>query len=226
MSLDTWPKWYACLTGPRSEQEASVHLRRAGYWVFYPHTREQKANKWVPGHRTALREVTLPLFPRYLFFALRSPAENFDAIIPRKARGSLRSTDALGEDIKVGDVVEIDVDARPEPMRGISAIVRYPMSKVPLQIPNAVITRIMDWADSDGLCPTAKALHWFCGKAGDAVEIKDGPLDGLITCIASVDALEASEEISVWVRMLGADHRVSVSAASVKITANAGSVSA
>ncbi len=181
--MDIWPKWYACLTGPRSEQEASVHLRRAGYWVFYPHTREQKANKWVPGHRTALREVTLPLFPRYVFVALRDASEGLYAV---------------------------------KGLKGVACIVHKRFSGVPLQIPNAVMDRIIDWADGDGLVPTAKALHWFRGKAGDVVEIKDGPLDGLITCISSVEVLDSREEVHVWVRMLGAEHQVAVPASSVR----------
>jgi transcription antitermination factor NusG len=184
MTLDTWPKWYAALTGPRAEQEASVNLRRAGYWVFYPHVRENVRKKRQGGGVKLLVGVIRPLFPRYVFFALRSPAENFQAA---------------------------------EEAKGVSAVVRLRYSKIPLQIPNKVVDLIMDWADKDGMVPTATALHWFRGKVGDSVEVKDGPLDGLITCIASVDALEASDEISVWVKMLGAEHKVAVPVASVKL---------
>jgi transcription antitermination factor NusG len=126
------------------------------------------------------------LFPRYLFFALRGPRENFQAA---------------------------------EEAKGISAIVRRRYSKVPLQIPNRVMDIIIEWADSEGLCPMAKAMHWFRGKVGDDVEIKDGPLQGLITNIASLQSLDEADEIAVWVKMLGAEHQVTVPASSVNLIA-------
>jgi transcriptional antiterminator RfaH len=184
--MDAWPKWFAVLCGPRSEQEASVNLRRAGFRVFYPHVREIVRVKQLGTARRLRQEVERPLFPRYIFVALRDAAEGLYAV---------------------------------KGLRGVSCIVRLRFSGVPLQIPNCVMNRIIDWADGEGLVPTAKALHWFRGKPGDSVEIKDGPLDGLITCIASVDALDRTDEVSVWVKMLGAEHQVSVPASSVKVIA-------
>jgi transcriptional antiterminator RfaH len=183
--LTEWPKWYAVLCGPRSEQEASVNLRRAGFRVFYPHVREHRRIKRGNGVKL-LVEIVQPLFPRYLFVALRGPSESLYAV---------------------------------KGLRGVSCIVRLRFSGEPLQIPNCVMDRIIDWADGEGLVPTATALHWFRGKPGDSVEIKDGPLDGLITCIASVDALERTDEVSVWVHMLGAENQVAVPAANVKLIA-------
>jgi transcriptional antiterminator RfaH len=181
-----YPRWFAVMTSPRSEQEASVHLRRAGFLTFYPHTRETVRISRAGTHRRLLVEVERPLFPRYIFVALRGPSEGLYAV---------------------------------KGLRGVSCIVRLRFSGVPLQIPNCVMDRIIDWADGEGLVPTATALHWFRGKPGDSVEIKDGPLDGLITCIASVDALDRTDEVSVWVKMLGAEHQVSVPASSVKLIA-------
>jgi transcription antitermination factor NusG len=156
--MTDWPKWYACLTGPRAEQEASVNLKRAGYWVFYP-------------------------FPRYVFFALRNEDENFHVVRDAK---------------------------------GVSCIVKSSFTKQALQIPNRIMTRIMDWAEEDGRCPMEAAPHWFRGKVGDAVEYTDGPFQGLVARIASISRLD-DDEVSIWVSMLGHEVEKPVPLSTVKL---------
>jgi len=184
MSVDTWPKWYACLTGPRAEQEASVNLRRAGYLVFYPHIREVVRVKQRGTERRLRKEVVRPLFPRYLFVALRSPQDSFEGI---------------------------------ENAIGVSAIVRLRYSKVPLRIPNAAMTLMMDWADGEGLCPSEVVPHWFKGRLGDKVEYTDGVFQNIVATINSLAPLDSGDEIGIWVTLLGKETEVVAPLSTVKL---------
>jgi transcription antitermination factor NusG len=189
--LTDFPKWFAVLCGPRAEQEASVNLRRAGYPVFFPFVREVRRVTKPSKTRRERVVFEVPLFQRYVFFALRGPEQNFDAIRPRNAKA--------------------------EPMRGISSIIKLPMSKVPLQIPNAAITLLMDWADKDGCCPSDRLPHWFKGLVGDHVEYTDGAFDKVIATIASLEPLESGDEIRIWLELLGHKVESTVPLATVKL---------
>jgi transcriptional antiterminator RfaH len=53
--------WYAVHTKPRQEALAEVSLERLGLQTFSPRLRETRVVRW------ALRQVTKPLFPGYIF---------------------------------------------------------------------------------------------------------------------------------------------------------------
>lgn len=57
--------WYAVFTKPRQEDLARTHLERQGFTAYLPKLRQprHRRGRWV--------EVEEPLFPRYLFVALR-----------------------------------------------------------------------------------------------------------------------------------------------------------
>lgn len=168
------PKWFAVHTKPQMEADADVHLRRQGYWTFYPHIR-QKVRR---GPRRRLIEVTRPLFARYLFVAFRGR--------------SGESVHAVNETIGVSTVV-------------------YTPGRDPFEIPHPVMDELMERADTDGLIHQAKPAHWFKGRPGQNIELKDeAPYYGLCACIASVADLDKRNEIGIFLRMLGAERRMNV----------------
>jgi transcription antitermination factor NusG len=92
---------------------------------------------------------------------------------------------------------------------GVSTTVS--VANEPLQIPNAVIDDLMRMADEDGLIRRQEPPHWFQGKVGDTVTLKDeAPFYGLVAEIASVAALDRKDAISVWIDLLGARREVEV----------------
>lgn len=63
-------RWYAVHTLARSEALAYENLKRAGFWLYFPHCRVT-VQRMIGGKRRRLYEVDRPYFPRYLFVALR-----------------------------------------------------------------------------------------------------------------------------------------------------------
>jgi transcription antitermination factor NusG len=64
-------QWHVAMSEPRREREAAIELERAGYGAWYPQEtiwRERRDKR----ERTRLNQ---PLFPRYLFVALRPNAD-------------------------------------------------------------------------------------------------------------------------------------------------------
>jgi len=70
------PQWFAVMTQAGQEAHAERHLRKRGFWVFYPHQRVKERR----GRNKLLEIVDRPLFSRYVFVALRHPNETFEAV--------------------------------------------------------------------------------------------------------------------------------------------------
>lgn len=97
---------------------------------------------------------------------------------------------------------------------GVSTVVS--IGGEPLQIPDGVITRLMSLTDADGLVAPKPKEHWFKGKPGDTVEMKDeAPYYGLMAELASVADVDRKDEITIFVELLGAKREVTASATAV-----------
>lgn len=73
--------WLAVMTGPGEEAAASLNLRAAGFYVFYPFVRVRKSRKRPNSTTKQVYVDEEPYFPRYLFVGLRGrPHETIYAI--------------------------------------------------------------------------------------------------------------------------------------------------
>jgi transcriptional antiterminator RfaH len=66
--------WYVVRTRPRAEQTAFVNLARQGFEVFLPRHRKRRY------HAGRIEEVSVPLFPSYLFVAFDAARQRWRAI--------------------------------------------------------------------------------------------------------------------------------------------------
>lgn len=91
--------WYAVYTKPRQERVAEVQLQQQGYAVFLPHLLCKRR------HRERWQERLEPMFPRYLFVALRDAGQTLSPI--RSTRG-VSSLVRFGTRIQpiAGDVID------------------------------------------------------------------------------------------------------------------------
>ena len=88
VSSQTTSQWYLLYCKPRQELRAQQHLANQGYTSFLPQITLQKlrGNSW--------RQVTEPLFPRYLF--LHQPASEELNI------GAIRATRGISDFVRFG----------------------------------------------------------------------------------------------------------------------------
>ncbi|GIK79331.1 MAG: transcriptional activator RfaH [Pseudorhodoplanes sp.] len=71
--------WYAVYTQPQKEGQATEHLARQGFRVFFPRYLKRRS------HARRVDTVPAPLFPRYLFVSLDAASAGLRAI--RSTRG-------------------------------------------------------------------------------------------------------------------------------------------
>lgn len=73
--------WYVVQTHPREERIAEENLARQGYVTYWPRYRKRVS------HARKVQEVTVSLFPRYLFIAFDPTTTGWRAI--RSTRGAI-----------------------------------------------------------------------------------------------------------------------------------------
>lgn len=180
------PKWYAVHTGARAEGIAYENLKRAGFWLYFPHRRVtvQRCFNSRFGAKRRLYEVDLPYFPRYLFACLR-----FD----NEAIGTINDT------IGVARVVSSRFSGAP--------------LQIPNDVMDKLI-EMTDSPEFEARFMQAPRL--FEPKIGERVVLdRDDPSSsfrGLEVIIASIEGLDKNRRIKVLAEMFGAEHEIEVSA--------------
>ncbi len=139
------------------------------------------------GRRRRLVQIERPLFRSYLFVGMEEGA-SFAPIVDTE---------------------------------GVIAIVSFVGAggeRSPVQIPDGVMDELFARADDEGFVATPRPPHWFRGAVGDRVRLEDdGPLFGLLAEIASLQDLERTSRIGVWIDGLGRRVLATVDAAKVHV---------
>jgi transcriptional antiterminator RfaH len=68
------PRWYVVQAQPHAEQKASAHLQRQGFGIYLPRYLKRRR------HARRVETVAAPLFPRYLFVAIDTSAQQWRCI--------------------------------------------------------------------------------------------------------------------------------------------------
>lgn len=79
LPFDDDSRWFVVYTKPRAEAHAEEHLARQSFTTYLPRIRQLRH------HRGHWREITAPLFPRYLFVRLVPGVEDISPV--RSTRG-------------------------------------------------------------------------------------------------------------------------------------------
>jgi transcriptional antiterminator RfaH len=74
MSVDFGASWYVARTHPQAETRASLHLQRQGFDVYLPRYLKERR------HARRIEKVAAPLFPSYLFVAIKLATQRWLAI--------------------------------------------------------------------------------------------------------------------------------------------------
>ena len=176
-------KWFAVMTPPGREADADRWLRRAAFATFYPHCRRHLVVG--PRHQRRRQTIVSAYFPRYLF--VRVP--------PTRAVGEVAGVLYVTELVGIGGA--------------------------PVAIPGDVIRAIMEHCDAAGLVgPVDRAGtvdKWngvFDGaRVGDLAHFgADTPFGGLVATIASLDGLDKSGAVKIWLEAFRSTRPVDVPA--------------
>lgn len=96
--------WYVVFCKAQKESDAQEHLERQGYEVFLPYMQVKKRQ------RGAYKNVTEPMFPRYLFIRLDRENDNWSPI--RSTRGVISMVRFGTEYARVSDALIASLFAR------------------------------------------------------------------------------------------------------------------
>lgn len=180
------PEWYAVHTQARSEITAYENLKRAGFWLYFPHRRVtvQRCTHSRWGAQRRLYEVDLPYFPRYLFACLR-----YD-------------TDAIGD---INDTVGV--------ARVVCSRFSGIPLRIPNDVMDKLI-EMTDSPEFEARFKQGPVL--FEPVIGEQVIIdrddSRSSFQGLKGIIASIEGLDKNRRIKVLAEMFGAEHEIEVAA--------------
>lgn len=182
-------KWFAVMTKPNAEVQASTYLKRQGYHTFAPFIRKRR----YLGRLRAMQDVDHALFPRYVFVAFTKPTHNHHDVnetygvstvvrlgeepleIPNAVMDGLMS---LAEEVPIGDEGETRLIVDPVRLKRHIAQQQH---------------RVFD------------------ADPGASLKLKDeAPYYGLIVTLASVANLDKTGEIAVFAQMLGSEREMSL----------------
>lgn len=178
------PKWFAVHTLARAEVQAYVNLKRAGFWLYYPHNRvtRQRCIHSMHGIRRRLYEVDLPYFPRYLFAALR-----YD-------------NDAIGD---INDTVGV--------ARVVCSRLSGTPLQIPNDVMDRLIEMTSSEEFEAKFKPVLFEPVIGDQVVIDKDDIRSS-FQGLKGIIASIEGLDKNRRIKVLAEMFGAEHELDVSA--------------
>lgn len=178
------PRWYAVHTQARAEITAYDHLKRIGFWLYFPHyrTTKQRVSNTRWGVRRRLYQIDLPYFPRYLFVCFRFDDEAIGTVNDTVGVARVVCSRFSGAPLQIpNDVMDslIDMTDSPEYEARVKPVMWEP--KIGDRV---VIDQDDPWSSFQGL----KAI------------------------IASISGLDKNRRIKVLAEMFKAEHEMEVSA--------------